>query len=227
MLLSQRMPDLNLEGEEKRHACSILLPHARVVISYESRRLDCRSLLLLRMSSYEEWCGKYQDCYQHAVQACEESVEAHGETSKETLRCKIGVLRALLQIRRVDEAQKVLEECKTIADRFPINRLEEVSEAETARKTASVVSSALEQDPGQKAAAFALYQEYDRAMVFDRFRASSNKEMEVDCLLSQASIAMDAGRLEVKRESVSSSITRFGSPRQGNAMFASCFLALS
>ncbi|KAL9033721.1 MAG: hypothetical protein Q9180_005797, partial [Flavoplaca navasiana] len=181
MLLAQRMPKLDMEGEERRYACSILLPHARTVVSYETKNLDCRSRLLLKMSSYEGWLGRNQDCYQHALQAYEDSREVHGETSEETLDCKLGVMLALTNLNRYDEAARLQEEVEPSVTG-------ELKEAEVAYKSACRI---LVQEPGREATAFALVQK-----ALDRFRARFSNERVRDCLHMQAAIAKHQGRAD-------------------------------
>ncbi|KAL8741863.1 MAG: hypothetical protein Q9184_008333, partial [Pyrenodesmia sp. 2 TL-2023] len=173
VLLSERMPK-TVKDEEKRRACSILFPHARIAVSYESRRLDCRSLLLLKISTYEELLGRYQDCYQHAVQAYEESIEAHGKTSKKTLACKMRVAMAVAYLGKRDEASRLLKECQTTVNRFPIRGSEEAKKAKSAYRSASTMFNLLDEDSERStaAAAFTLLQE-----ALEWYRACSDKRM--------------------------------------------------
>ncbi|KAL8850124.1 MAG: hypothetical protein Q9221_004941 [Calogaya cf. arnoldii] len=210
MNLSVAMPHLEYEGEAKQHDCSILLPHARIVVSYESNKLGYRSLLLLKMSSYECWLGRYQDFYQHAVQAYEESVKANGGGSLKTFDCKIGVAKALAKMKRGQEAKSLFEKYEREArrqmrllsdgrqrlpecggnntDNSPVN---EWTEAEIALAAARQLNDSSKQDPGQTRAAFAKYQE-----AVDLFRVSSNKEKVLACLNSQAELASRHGLFE-------------------------------
>ena len=109
MILSKRMPRFESEHDERRHACSVLLPHAMIVVSYETKRLDCRSLLLLNMSRYEVELGRYQDSHQHAVQSYEASLETHGDLSLETLERKFQIAKTLLNIGESDESTNFMD----------------------------------------------------------------------------------------------------------------------
>ena len=181
MLLAQRMPNLDMKGEERRHACSILLPHARTVVSYETKNLDCRSRLLLKMSSYEGWLGRNQDCYQHALQAYEDSCEVHGETSEETLDFKLGVMLALANLNRYNEAARLQEEVEP-------SGTGQLKEAEIAYQSACRI---LVQEPERLATAFAFLQE-----ALDRFKARFSNERVRNCLYMQAAIAKRQGRAD-------------------------------
>ena len=168
MLIAQRMPKSDTIGEKTRHTCSILLPHARIVVSYQTKQLDYRSRLLLKISFYEGWLGRNQDCYQHAVQAHEDSLEAHGDTSEETLDYKLGVMLALANLNRYNQAARLQEEVEP----FVTGQLKE---AELAYNSACRI---LMQDPEREVTAFALLRE-----ALDRFRARFNNERVRDLFI--------------------------------------------
>ncbi|KAL8983783.1 MAG: hypothetical protein Q9205_002070 [Flavoplaca limonia] len=180
VLIAQHMPSLDMEGEERRHACSILLPHARTVVSYETKNLDCRSRLLLKISSHEGWLGRNRDCYQHALQAYEDSREVHGDTSQETLDCRLGFKLALANLDSY-EAARLQEEVEPSVTG-------QLKEAEVAYRSACRI---LMQEPEREATAFALSQE-----ALDRFRAPFNNGRVRDCLHMQAAIAKHQGRAD-------------------------------
>ncbi|KAL8904950.1 MAG: hypothetical protein Q9207_002944 [Kuettlingeria erythrocarpa] len=179
VLLTNRMPRID-DNLEEQYTCSILLPHARIVVSYESNKLNYRSRLLVTVSCYEEWLGRYQDGYQHAVQAYEESIEAFGKTSEMTLDCEVVLCRALAHLERIDESTELFKDCRTKVDRFLKHKVD-WNEAEVTLDSAHTL--VLKRDPSSEAAAFTLLQ---KAM--DLFRAYSNTESVLTCLDQQAFI---------------------------------------
>ncbi|KAL8881160.1 MAG: hypothetical protein Q9192_007860, partial [Flavoplaca navasiana] len=181
MLLAERMPKLDIKGEERRHACSILLPHARHVVSYDTKKLDCRSRLLLKISFHEGWLGRNQDCYQHALQAYEDSLQAHGEMSEEALDCKHMVMLARANLNRYEKAARLQEEIEPSVTG-------QLKEAEIAYNSACRI---LLQEPEREATAFAFLQ-----AALDRFRARFDHERVRDCLHMQAAIAKHQGRAD-------------------------------
>lgn len=64
--------------------------------------------MLLKISSYEGWVGRYHDSYQHAVQAYEESITAHREISIQAINCRIGISHALAHLSKADETNRKL-----------------------------------------------------------------------------------------------------------------------
>ncbi|KAI9714139.1 MAG: hypothetical protein M1812_006467 [Candelaria pacifica] len=88
VLLSERMPCFNPTEKEpgKRATCSILLPHATIAVSYESKRADCRIILLMKMSAYESDLGRYLESYQHAAQSLHDSMILAETTVQDPLR---------------------------------------------------------------------------------------------------------------------------------------------
>ena len=110
------MPEFKTEHEERRYACSVFLPHALIVVSYEAKRPDCRYLLLLNMSKYEVELGRYQDSYQHAVQSCEAALEAYGDLSIEALTIKSHMSITLSKLGKYDEGKKLSDEVKGIVE---------------------------------------------------------------------------------------------------------------
>lgn len=185
-LLAVKMPIFDRQEEHMRHRCSILLPHARIAVSYETKRLNFRSILLLKMSQYEEDLGRYQECYQHAMQSYEESVEAFGEDSIETQNCKLMLVIALRNTGRDDEAKKLAEElykeCET-------RELDQKDEATAALNSAIILQR--NKEPVLQDLAFALLQK-----ALDRFKACSNNMKAHDCLYHQARILEEQGKIE-------------------------------
>ncbi|KAL8651856.1 MAG: hypothetical protein Q9210_003030 [Variospora velana] len=205
LLLSIKMPSFDSQKEHMRHRCSILLPHARIVVSYETKKLHDRSELLLKMSQYEEDLGRYQECYQHAIQAYEESVEAFGKNSLLTQLCKVQVEIALKNTYgREDEAEKFGEDC---SEEFETGEVDEKDEAEPAWDSAAI--QLLSTDPAHGDLAFSFYQK-----ALDRFMACSNNIRALSCLESQAFILEKQGKIEesesLLRQSLSLSLNVYG-----------------
>lgn len=96
------MPSFTPEKEEQRHTCSILVPHATRVVSYDTNRTEERAWLLCRMSIYEEEMGRYQDAYQHAIESYEDSLVFHGGS----LYTKV-LATSLRSLGRFSEARKL------------------------------------------------------------------------------------------------------------------------
>ncbi len=194
------MPEFGIE-QEKRHTCSVLLPHAATVVSYESKELDCRSLLLLKMSKYESELGRYKDSYQHAVQSYEESLEAHGEGAYGTLIRKLQIGDTLNKLGKYDDGRKVTEEGEKGVQDLPTSN---VDKAITALKSAFELLKF-----GQEDAVFAGFQ---RAL--DLFRACSDTPWVLYCLGAQAKWAMSKGKIEksesLLRQALQESVSVYG-----------------
>lgn len=180
MLLSKIMPLFSREQEHMRYRCSILLPHAIVVVSYESKKLSCRSRLLSKMATYELDLGRYQDSYQHAVQSYEESLEAHGKNSVHTRQPRALLRFVRSEMDKEDIAPKLHDEDEAF-NCFAADEVDEVDEAEAAWNSWKRMQHST--DPAQ---ADALLQK-----ALDQFRACSNNIGALDCLIEQAIIAED------------------------------------
>ncbi|KAL9015118.1 MAG: hypothetical protein Q9173_000258 [Seirophora scorigena] len=192
-------------NEHMRHRCSILLPHAKIVVSYESQKLDCRSLLLYKMASYERDLGRYQDCYQHAIQSYKESLEAHGKNSAQAHICRNQLEIALIHLGKENELAALPHNDKIKA--FVIGEVDEAQAAyDSAMKKRRNNTDPVGVDLD---VIFALLQK-----ALDRFRACSNDTMVFRCLDEQALIAERQGRLaeseSLSRQALQSSLNVFG-----------------
>ena len=170
------MPHFDVVHEERRYTCSILLPHATIVASYETERPRHQSLLLRKMSEYELELGRYQDSYQHAIQSYESSVEVDGAQTLETILRKALVAQTLISVGRVGEGRKVLKEANK--EQYELYKVCEEDDLEAAR-----ISAQNRLNLGQESDAFTIIQQ-----ALDRHQACSNKRFVINCLCTQADI---------------------------------------
>ena len=178
------MPRFHVQHEETRHACSVLLPHAMIVVTYESKRLDCQSLLLRNMSEYEIELGRYQDSYQHAVQSFEASLEAHGDLSIETLQRKIQITRALTRLGKSDEARKLMDEAKNEIE--CIRKANKEGELDAAYNSTSDILNLAEENSRHAAIQHFL----------DQYQAYLEMPMLIRYLATEAEVALIDGKCE-------------------------------
>ena len=182
---------------------SVLLPHATVVVSYESQKLDYRSELLRKMCYYELNMGRYQDAHQHAVQSYEDSLEAHGEASKWTIICKLFISFTLvaLETTSIYPEKQMAKLAQEIENVFHCNGS---SEAEVAYKSARKLWK-----NGSHDAAFAALQ---RAR--NLYQACSNHRRALYCLDDLAYFKNVKGKLEesesLYRKAMQESINLYG-----------------
>ena len=178
------MPELSFEAMETQNSCAVLLPHATIAVSYESKKLEHRSLLLYKMSLYEYAFGRYQDACQHALQSCEESLKVHGETSSKTLKRKLHLARTMLGVGKDDERQKLMKELKGEIEnsRSDVNK----PEANVAYRSAHELWETGRQD--------AAFRGFQRALTL--YQAVHDPEAVILCLNRLADIAKTEGQLE-------------------------------
>ena len=179
------MPRFEIQYEERRYACSVLLPHALVAVSYEAKRLDCRSRLLLNISKYESEIGRFHDSHQHAVQTFEAALDAHGDLSVETFHIKTQISITLLKLGKYDESFKLLHEI--MGNTIPIDELMKDMEDLGKARSSSLKSLTLRQGN----AGFAAIQQ-----ALDQHRACHGMPSMIQFLVGLALAAHVEGKSE-------------------------------
>lgn len=72
-----------------QYDCSIILPHAIVVSSYNSENALQKVDMLRKIAKFEEALGRYKDAYQHMSKAYNISRDILGESNMDIINIKV------------------------------------------------------------------------------------------------------------------------------------------